>query len=108
MALDEVVLEACYPRLKRPRCNVPYRCLWNTSECQDATPEAFLEVWARCAKVEVAGLDALTGVAAGIRRPLAAGSRIDNRARTRHGDFAQALRAGVDGHFVLGREPAPR
>ena len=64
MALTERGLCACYQRLERPLFNVLYRMLWNRHECQDLMQDAFLRVWQRRDKVDMARLDSLVWVAA--------------------------------------------
>ena len=43
--LDRAGLEALYVRLERPMFNVVYRWLWNATDAQEVTQEAFLRVW---------------------------------------------------------------
>jgi RNA polymerase sigma-70 factor (ECF subfamily) len=57
--LDEATLERVYVKLERPMFNVVYRWLWNASDAQEVTQEAFLRVWKARARVDVATIEPL-------------------------------------------------
>ena len=59
MALEAAELYACYQRLERPLYNALYRWLWHAQDCQDLIHDAFLRLWDRRARIDVATLDAL-------------------------------------------------
>ncbi len=59
MSLRQEALYASYRRLERPLYNVLYRQLWQAEDCQDTIHDAYVRVWQRRDKVDVATLDAL-------------------------------------------------
>lgn len=59
MTLSTDALYASYRRLERPLFNVLYRQLWQREDCEDVIHDAFVRIWARRDKVDVATLDAL-------------------------------------------------
>jgi RNA polymerase sigma-70 factor, ECF subfamily len=42
---------ALYVRLERPLYNLAYRYVWNSQEAQDLVQDAFLQLWARRARI---------------------------------------------------------
>jgi RNA polymerase sigma-70 factor, ECF subfamily len=57
--LDQAALERLYMKLEKPIYNVVYRWLWNASDAQEVTQEAFLRVWKARARVELATVEPL-------------------------------------------------
>jgi RNA polymerase sigma-70 factor (ECF subfamily) len=58
-ALDQATLERAYVKLEKPMFNIVYRWLWNASDAQEVTQEAFVRVWNARARVDVATLEPL-------------------------------------------------
>jgi RNA polymerase sigma-70 factor (ECF subfamily) len=57
--LDEATLSRLYLKLEKPMFNVVYRWLWNASDAQEVTQEAFLKVWDARDRVELATVEPL-------------------------------------------------
>lgn len=57
--LDEATLEELYVKLEKPMFNVVYRWLWNASDAQDVTQQAFLNVWNARERVDLETVEAL-------------------------------------------------
>jgi RNA polymerase sigma-70 factor (ECF subfamily) len=57
--LDQTRLERLYMKLEKPIFNVVYRWVWNASDAQEITQEAFLKVWKARDRVDVATLEPL-------------------------------------------------
>jgi RNA polymerase sigma-70 factor (ECF subfamily) len=58
-ALDQVTLERLYVKLEKPIYNVVYRWLWNASDAQEVTQQAFLNVWKARERVDVTTIEPL-------------------------------------------------
>ncbi len=87
MTLRQEALYASYRRLERPLYNVLYRQLWQAEDCQDTIHDAYVRVWERRDKVDVATLDALVWTTAlNLAR-----NRLRWRLLRRHEDIATAL-----------------
>ncbi len=57
--LDRPTLERLYLKLEKPMFNVVYRWLWNASDAQEVTQEAFLRVWKARERVDIATVEPL-------------------------------------------------
>ncbi len=57
--LDRAALERLYVKLEKPIYNVVYRWLWNASDAQEVTQEAFLRVWKVRDDVDLATVEPL-------------------------------------------------
>ena len=57
--LDQATLERLYVKLEKPMFNVVYRWLWNASDAQEVTQQAFLKVWEARDRVDVATVEPL-------------------------------------------------
>ena len=87
MTLHQEALYASYRRLERPLYNVLYRQLWQAEDCQDTIHDAYVRVWERRDKVDVATLDALVWTTA----LNLAKNRLRWRLLRRHEDIDTAL-----------------
>lgn len=59
VALSEAQLERLYVKLEKPLYNVVYRWVWNASDAQDVTQEAFLKLWNMRARVQMETVEPL-------------------------------------------------
>ena len=57
--IDEAALERLYVKLERPMYNVVYRWLWNASDAEEVTQEAFCRVWKAREGVDLATVEPL-------------------------------------------------
>jgi RNA polymerase sigma-70 factor (ECF subfamily) len=57
--LDRPTLERLYLKLEKPMFNVVYRWLWNASDAQEVTQEAFLRIWKARDRVDLATVEPL-------------------------------------------------
>jgi RNA polymerase sigma-70 factor (ECF subfamily) len=57
--LDERALGQLYVKLEKPMYNVVYRWLWNASDAEEVTQEAFLRVWKMRERVDMATVEPL-------------------------------------------------
>jgi RNA polymerase sigma-70 factor (ECF subfamily) len=57
--LDEATLERLFVKLEKPMFNVVYRWLWNASDAEEVTQEAFLRVWKAREGVDLATVEPL-------------------------------------------------
>jgi RNA polymerase sigma-70 factor, ECF subfamily len=57
--LDEATLERLFVKLEKPMFNVVYRWLWNASDAEEVTQEAFLRVWKARDGVDLATVEPL-------------------------------------------------
>ena len=112
--LDEATLSRLYLKLEKPMFNVVYRWLWNASDAQEVTQEAFLKVWDARDRVDVATVEPLLyrtalNLASNRRRSarlwrwlgLEAASEVTSRAPTSEEALAEArsaerVRAAID------------
>jgi len=51
LGIAEAEWEALYRRLEKPLYNLAYRYVWNSQEAQDILHDAFIELWARRARL---------------------------------------------------------
>ena len=57
--LDQATLERLFVKLEKPMFNVVYRWLWNASDAEEVTQEAFLRVWRARDGVDLATVEPL-------------------------------------------------
>jgi RNA polymerase sigma-70 factor (ECF subfamily) len=57
--LDQATLERLFVKLEKPMFNVVYRWLWNASDAQEVTQEAFLRIWNARDRVDVTTIEPL-------------------------------------------------
>jgi RNA polymerase sigma-70 factor (ECF subfamily) len=57
LGMSEAEWEALYKRLEKPLYNLAYRYVWNRQEAQDILHDAFMELWARRARLIAATAD---------------------------------------------------
>lgn len=63
LGLSEAEWEALYRRLEKPLYNLAYRYVWSSPEAQDILHDAFLELWARRARLIASTADRYAWIA---------------------------------------------